>query len=784
MKMIRPFAWLSWCLLLALVNRGRSQTTNFIVDAFNASGTGGNIYSAGQITNAWMNWFGSAFQSLIWDGTSDASNNPSSGSMKITAVFNGLGSIPNQFTIFDGFNGLNPPLTGLQYTNFQCDIRFADGSATVSANGTFIYGHLQFGVSTAAGGQDYFGAVDVPAGNYNWVHVSLPLEAAVDTNLLNISDVLIHIYGPFYSPGLAGATVLWIDNVQFTGAGVPPINCVVNWNSVYQRIDGFGASSAWDGSWTAAQADLFFSTNTGIGLSLLRSRIAPDGTTVETNIMQMAQARGARVWSTPWSPPAIYKNTNSVNGGSYVSSVANYRGYANQLAGYVASMKKNSGVSLYALSMQNEPDMNTTYESCLWTGQQFHDFLPYLAAALANAGVGSTKILFPEDANWNYDYPSFVSTSMSDSNTAGAVGIMAAHDYGGLNVALDNYGKPFWETETSTFDPFDGGITNAMYWAVEIHDFLTISQVNAWHYWWLIPAGSDNEGLTDAFGNPAKRMYVLGNYSRFIRPNYYRIDADNNNVNSLVSAYKEPTSGKFAIVAINTNVINLPQNFSFTNFMPIAVTPWVTSANASLTSNAPTAVVNGSFNYILPPMSVVTFVGQAENQPPTLDPVNNEFINPGMNLAITNTANEPNVPPAALTFSLLAGPLNARLNQVNATNAVVMWRPGVSQANTTNKFQVVVSDGSSPPLSATNVFNVVVNPLTSSSFSSIKFSNHQVSLLVTGAYGPDYQLLLSTNLVNWRLIATALFPPVPFTFVDTNSWNRPAGFYRCQLVPQ
>ena len=51
--------------------------------------------------------------------------------------------------------------------------------------------------------------------------------------------------------------------------------CIVNWNSVYQRIDGFGASSAWRTSLTTAQADQLFSTTNGIGLSLCRSRIAP-----------------------------------------------------------------------------------------------------------------------------------------------------------------------------------------------------------------------------------------------------------------------------------------------------------------------------------------------------------------------------------------------------------------------------------------------------------------------------------------------------------------------------
>jgi glucuronoarabinoxylan endo-1,4-beta-xylanase len=766
-------------IFLAPAVSSRAQTASFLLDAFDPAGTAGNNYSAGQITNVWVNWFGDAFQSATWDGTSDAGGNPDSGSLKITAVFDGSGSIPNQFEVYDGFNGITPPLNGLLYTNFQCDVRFAPGSATVMANGTNIFGHLEFGTATAGYGQDYFGSIDVPASNTNWVHVSIPLNASTDTNLLNIGDILIHVYGPYYSPGLSGTTILWVDNIKFYGSPPVPTNCVVDWNDVHQRIDGFGASSAWNGSWTAAQADMFFSTNTGIGLSLLRSRIAPDGTTVETGIMQMAQARGARVWSTPWSPPAIYKNTNSVNGGSFVSSPANYQGYASQLAGYIASMKTN-GINLYAVSIQNEPDYSATYESCLWSAQQFHDFIPYLAAALTNDGVASTRILFPEDSNWNFD---LATTAMNDPVTAASVGVLAAHNYGYSVAPVNDYGKALWETEVSTFDTYDGSISNALYWAGQIHAFLTVAQVNAWHYWWLISANPDNEGLTDQSGNPAKRMYVLGNYSRFVRPDYYRIGVSNNSLNVLISAYKDPASGNFAIVAANPYPGDLAQTFTFTNFTAASVTPWITSASASLASNAPVNVSNASFIYTLPAMSVVTFVGRHPDQPPALSPVPDQTINPGITLTLTNLAAEPNVPPLGLTFSLLQAPANATLAQINATNAVFTWRPGVGQAGTTNQVQVMVSDNGSPVLSATNQFNVTVNPLAPSGFSSLAFSRQQVSLVVTGAFGPDYELLVSTNLLDWQLLSTAPSPPPPVTFIDTNSSARPAGFYRIQLVP-
>jgi len=104
---------------------------------------------AGHIGNVWGNWFGGAFQSLVWDSASDANTNPASGSMKITANFP---VSTDQFEVWDGLSAINPGLNGLQFTNFQCDVRFAAGSATKS--GTF--GNLQFGIPTPSNGQDYF----------------------------------------------------------------------------------------------------------------------------------------------------------------------------------------------------------------------------------------------------------------------------------------------------------------------------------------------------------------------------------------------------------------------------------------------------------------------------------------------------------------------------------------------------------------------------------------------------------------------------------------------------
>ncbi len=441
--------------------------------------------------------------------------------------------------------------------------------------------------------------------------LTLYLEVPTSTNAaFYVDDLIVEAVGSGYTDGAGQSTI--------------------NWQEVHQRIDGFGASSAWRSTWTTAQADMFFSTNSGIGLSLLRNRIAPDVTTWETSIMQMAQARGARVWSVPWSPPANLKDSGTVNGGNFRGGAVTNQVYANQLARYVASMSLNYGVNIYALSIQNESDFNTTnYESCVWTAQQIHDFVPYLSAALAASNAASTKIMIPECMHWQSN-TNLYTTAMNDPAVAPLVGIIANHNYDGIDfnhgattapVPLPSYGKATWETEVSTGASFDGSISDGLYWGGRIHQFMTVAQANAWHYWWLIDGNADaNGGLTDQSGNPAKRMYVLGNFSRFVRPGYYRIGVSNNTSPLQISAYKDTTNRTFAIVSINPTTTNITQVFNLNGFtVASSVTPWLTSASASLAAQAAVTVGGGVFTNVIPAQSVVTLVGVADvaNAAPT-----------------------------------------------------------------------------------------------------------------------------------------------------------------------
>ena len=106
-------------------------------------------------------------------------------------------------------------------------------------------------------------------------------------------------------PFLAGFLLL-----LFCVPRVQAQTAAVNWNDEDQVIDGFGASDAFENSpMTSSQAALFFSPTTGVGLSLVRTKVPDDGSCATINAtcagevsdMQLAIANGARVWSTSFS---------------------------------------------------------------------------------------------------------------------------------------------------------------------------------------------------------------------------------------------------------------------------------------------------------------------------------------------------------------------------------------------------------------------------------------------------------------------------------------------------
>jgi beta-galactosidase len=171
------------------------------------------------------------------------------------------------------------------------------------------------------------------------------------------------------------------------------------------------------------------------------------------------------------------------------------------------------------------------------------------------------------------------------------------------------------------------------------------------------------------------------------------------------------------------------------------------------------------------------------NTAPVLNPISSVTTNVGGTVSNTIVATDAELSSQTLTFSLLSGSADS-FTKINSTNAAFSWRPQVTDANTTNLITVKVADSGSPALSATQSFSVKVNPLTMPSVSSVTFSNGQLTLQVTNSLiGPDYGVLVSSNLVDWRILFTNSPTTNYFQWTDTNAATLPAQFYRIKVGP-
>jgi glucuronoarabinoxylan endo-1,4-beta-xylanase len=440
----------------------------------------------------------------------------------------------------------------------------------------------------------------------------------------------------FTDTGLANGTtyyyVITAFNATGTGArssevSATPIAAVtrppatIDFSATRQIIRGFGGSSAWitDMDSRPGMADRLFG-NTGseqIGLSILRVRIDPSpdpgnhaNWSTELNNARLASARGARVIASPWSPPATMKSNGDVNNGGSLNP-ERYADYANYLQSFVSYME-DGGAPLYAISIQNEPDWSPTYESCVWTGEQLRTWIT------DHASVLTTRLIMPEAVNlFPGSLPSLADPTLDDPAAAAHVDIVGTHIYGSTPAAYANAvskNKEVWMTEHTVES---AGMQGAMDLAREIHQSLAVANYNAYVYWWLQNwiVGNSSPYEAGLINDPAldlsltKKGYVLGQFAKFVRPDFVRTEATANPSAGIhVSSYKDTANSRFVIVAINTGQDDITQPFTVQGQAVSQLTPYRTSAAENIVQLGDILVLNDSFSYTLPGLSVTTFV--------------------------------------------------------------------------------------------------------------------------------------------------------------------------------
>ncbi len=381
-------------------------------------------------------------------------------------------------------------------------------------------------------------------------------------------------------------------------------DAVVYLDSTHQVIRGFGAANIlqWRPDMTDSEIETAFGTEEGqLGFSILRLRIQPQNTLWSTNVATARKAyeMGAMIIAAPWNPPDEMLDPESdqkrINPDMYTE-------YAYHLDDFNYFMEQN-GVPIYAISVQNEPDFG---DWTRWTAEEMLTFMRDYAPFI------QTKVMAPESFQFRH---SFSDPILNDSVACENLDIIGGHIYGGGAVSYPlatSKGKELWMTEHYTDSQNSGNLwPMALDVGTDIHRVMNAG-MSAYVWWYIVRYyGPISDGTMSSGdkGDVTKRGYIMSQYSRFIRPGYYRIECDDYPQNNVfVSAYKDNASSRAVIVAVNTSTEAKEQTFTFQNGSFEMATPYVTSETKNCFQENNLSISDGSFSVTLDGQSVTTFV--------------------------------------------------------------------------------------------------------------------------------------------------------------------------------
>ena len=419
----------------------------------------------------------------------------------------------------------------------------------------------------------------------------------------------------------------------------------VDYTNQRQTVEGFGASVTWvandlDAFSPAKQSQilelLYDTTKPGAGLSWVRvgsflCDYNPSPGVFDWNfwgiqsgmrwLQRVNTSYGVNKYVvSTWSPPAWMKDNNSCINGGHVRSQF-YPDLAALKIQWLQNAKAQLGFEAQVESVQNEPDHRAGYDSCEWTTTEMNTFvINHLKPALTSSGLIS-KLMAPEVSFYSNFDNAWGFPLLNDANMRAAVNIVATHGYGRTDnfatscASCTQYNKPIWQTEDSNLDGrYNGSIDEGMTWSTDIFKAMNSGRFSAWFYWWVMTLQNDNQGLlnvnpsTDSVQIP-KRLYVVGQFSRFIRPGSVMLSSTSSDATLQVTAVR-PATGNVAIVLANTGKTShtVTVNLTGTN-PPASVTPHRTSATENQAPLSPINISAGAFTITIPAKSIVTVVG-------------------------------------------------------------------------------------------------------------------------------------------------------------------------------
>jgi O-glycosyl hydrolase len=384
--------------------------------------------------------------------------------------------------------------------------------------------------------------------------------------------------------------------------------------------------------------------------------------------LRAANARGVgQFLATIYSPPGWLTRNGLSNLGADTNSTTNLKpGAEDEFASYITDIllhfrdnpDARERIEFDYVLPVNEPqwDWQRGQEGNRSSNDDLKRVYRALAMHLKSASL-KTKILGPESGSlpdmlsldvgagkkWGTGYGNYLKWICTDPEVAaGFGGVLSYHSYWSDRIpdqlvrdrerlAQGMKQCPDWKIWQSEYCVMERGrdltMDTALRVARVIECDLTLVNASAWQ-WWLAVANEDfKSGLiyTDYRkpGDPenileSKTLWVLGNYSRFIRPGMERVELRDekplNVYDVMGSAFLDSKSCQMVIIFINPSHESRQVRLTFAGIEKSAFrlkkfTPYITSPNDNLHKALPTDFEN---EVLLPPDSVVTFVSKLE----------------------------------------------------------------------------------------------------------------------------------------------------------------------------
>ena len=427
-----------------------------------------------------------------------------------------------------------------------------------------------------------------------------------------------------------------------------------------QTIQGFGAAGAWwaqdVGGWEDSSrslvADLLFDQEKGAGMSFYRFNIGGgDGKNIqdpwrrsETFEVAAGQYDWTRDANAMWflraarergvenyvafvnSPPArmtVSGLTTGEKDGKSNLRPEMYSEFSQYLVDVVRYLRDEEGIPIGWISPLNEPQWNWSYkngqEGCHYGPAEVLELARVLLNTLEENQLDVELSLF-ESGEWKSS-DVYIDKLASDPAVWEALPHLSIHSYWSTRADKERFmayleknhpGKPLWMSEwTEMVEGRDTGMDSALVMAATMHDDLTITNVTSWQYWIAVSKYQYRDGLIyvnthDHTVTPTKRLWVMGNYSRFLRPGFVRIETGGAAETLLVSAYRSEDSARWVVVL--TNLANTPVQVRFEapqGSLPDTANQYETSQDSDLTMTATGGLLD---TWTLAPLSVNTIV--------------------------------------------------------------------------------------------------------------------------------------------------------------------------------